>query len=335
MSTLTFQSLPIHEKLLNAITNNFPFTRMTPVQAATIPIFLRNKDVCVQAVTGSGKTLAFLIPLVHYSLQQFDQIAQVDRPKFHLRVHSIIIAPTRELAHQTFDVLTQLTKQSPLSTLLLVGGCSVNADESSYLKRGANIIVSTPGRLADLLQRCQPFVKSIRENLNFFILDEADLILDLGFQRTLGDILKYIPKQRRTGLFSATQTKQLEHLVRAGLRDPVKIEIKAKVNVPSGSNYTSKGSKTSNVTVVGDSKSTCKKVGQHTENVRHKADPKRSIDPDESTGLDSSTCTLDASVLPMVTDVSISPSLTNYYTVVDTYAEKLTFAMNFVAENAK
>lgn len=333
MAIVDFQSLPVHPQLKNAIAQNFPYTRMTPVQAATIPIFLKNKDVCVQAVTGSGKTLAFLIPLVNYSWQQFDQMNEQSRAKFHFKVHSIVIAPTRELAQQTFEVLIQLNVNSPIVPLLLLGGNSAKISENLYLKNGANIIIATPGRLADLLQRCQPLLKSIRENLNFFILDEADLILDFGFERTLSTILKFVPKQRRTGLFSATQTKQLEDLVRAGLRDPVKIEIKTKQHLSkSEDKCTSKVP--SNVAVNGsNSKSTCMNVGQDTiAKSKLNAGPKRSIDPSESTAPDSSTDTLNVGV-PMVTDVSISPSLTNYYTVVDSYAEKLAFTMNFVTSN--
>lgn len=333
MAVTEFSSLPIHQSIKDAITKSFHYTRMTPVQVATIPIFLNNKDVCVQAVTGSGKTFAFLIPLLHYSLKQFDQLDE-DIKKFNQKVHSIVISPTRELANQTYDVLTQLTNESPISPILLVGGCSVHADESAFIKNGANIIIATPGRLADLLQRCTPLLKSIRENLNFFILDEADLILDLGFQKTLGDILKKLPKQRRTGLFSATQTKQLEHLVRAGLRDPVKIEIKAKANL-SIEKKSLKNIQDSNVHVVNvDSKCRSSKIAKHAsvQNSQLEDDHKGSIDSGETTTLVSTTCT--SSDIPIVTDVTISPSLTNYYIVVDSYAEKLAFTINFIASNS-
>ncbi|KDR12156.1 ATP-dependent RNA helicase DDX55 isoform X2 [Zootermopsis nevadensis] len=199
------------------------FKTMTPVQAACIPLLLKNKDVAVEAVTGSGKTLAFIIPMLEL-LQH-----RSERLKRH-EVGGIIISPTRELAIQTSQVLAHFLHHSDhLTQMLLVGGNSVAADVDYFRVKGANILIATPGRLEDLLTRnCDINLPSAVKSLELLVLDEADRLLDLGFERTLTTILQYLPRQRRTGLFSATQAKELEQLVRAGLRNPVLVAVHEK-----------------------------------------------------------------------------------------------------------
>lgn len=193
------------------------FTHPTPVQAASIPLFLSHKDVVVEAVTGSGKTLAFLIPLL--------EILQKHKPPLGpLEVGAIIISPTRELARQTYGVLQDLLKGLPqLSSLLLVGGSDTRLDLQHIEGGGGNIIVATPGRLLDVMER----VSSLSyKTLEILILDEADRLLSLGFERSLTAIIERLPKQRRTGLFSATMSDALNQLIRTGLRNPVKVTVK-------------------------------------------------------------------------------------------------------------
>lgn len=196
------------------------FAKPTPVQAATIPRFLSHKDVVVEAVTGSGKTLAFLLPLLEmlWAKQQAGTLA--DRQ----RLGALVIAPTRELASQTFHILGELLHGMPdLSRILLIGGADVALDLSRVRAEGCNIIVGTPGRILAIMERMD---ESVFKSLELLVLDEADRLLNMGFQPTLTAILEKLPKQRRTGLFSATMSDALAELVRTGLRNPVRITVK-------------------------------------------------------------------------------------------------------------
>ncbi|XP_017879215.1 probable ATP-dependent RNA helicase DDX55 homolog [Ceratina calcarata] len=206
------------------------FLYMTPVQAASIPLLLKGKDVAAEAVTGSGKTIAFLIPVL--------EILQKRKEKWKAtETGAIIISPTRELAVQISEVLQQFLANIPgLKQALIVGGTTVTED-ADRLKTGANIIVATPGRLEDLLSNCKAInLAAYVKSLEILILDEADRLLDLGFSATLDTILSYLPRLRRTGLFSATQTKELQQLIRAGLRNPALITVKEKPNISTPSN---------------------------------------------------------------------------------------------------
>ncbi|KAK0157170.1 hypothetical protein PV327_011349 [Microctonus hyperodae] len=203
---------------------NFLFA--TPIQAACIPVLLNGKDVAAEAVTGSGKTLAFLIPMLEHMQRRHEKWKQRE-------VGGIIITPTRELATQISEVLDNFLHEMPsMKQVLLVGGTTVSEDISK-LKEGVNIIIATPGRLEDILTNDKKNLilrKSVK-SLEMLVLDEADRLLDLGFTTTLNAILSYLPRLRRTGLFSATQTKELGHLIRAGLRNPTFVTVKEKCNV--------------------------------------------------------------------------------------------------------
>ncbi|XP_015434946.1 PREDICTED: probable ATP-dependent RNA helicase DDX55 homolog, partial [Dufourea novaeangliae] len=206
------------------------FSCMTPVQAASIPLLLKGKDVAAEAVTGSGKTIAFIIPVL--------EILQKRKEKWRsLEIGAIIISPTRELAVQIYEVLQKFLNNLPhLKQILLVGGTTV-AEDAERLKTGANIIVATPGRLEDILSNCKSINLAAHvKSLEILILDEADRLLDLGFSISVDTILSYLPRLRRTGLFSATQTKELQQLIRAGLRNPALISVKEKANISTPSN---------------------------------------------------------------------------------------------------
>jgi len=203
------------------------FTSMTPVQAATIPLFLDRKDVAAEAVTGSGKTLAFIIPV----LELLSKLPKLGKKE----IAALIVSPTRELASQISEVLMEFLADSEagLTHQLLIGGSKVEADLARLEEEGGNIVVGTPGRLEDLLlgktvgatQQQNKLVSGLR-SLEILILDEADRLLSLGFHQALTTILGFCPKQRRTGLFSATQTSEVSNLVRAGLRNPVVITVR-------------------------------------------------------------------------------------------------------------
>ncbi|TVY40331.1 ATP-dependent rRNA helicase [Lachnellula occidentalis] len=232
---------PLAEWILDAI-SVMGFDRMTPVQASTIPLFTGNKDVVVEAVTGSGKTLAYLIPVV-------EKLLRLEEPIKKHHVGAIIVSPTRELATQIHTVLRSLlnfhqasadaltpnedgeTKRSTSShsvlPQLLLGGTTTPAqDLSRFLKNSPNLLISTPGRLLELLS--SPHVHCPQSSFEVLVLDEADRLLDLGFKDDLQKILGRLPKQRRTGLFSASVSEAVGEIVRVGLRNPVKIAVKVK-----------------------------------------------------------------------------------------------------------
>ncbi|TFK14069.1 sorbitol dehydrogenase [Platysternon megacephalum] len=200
------------------------FPHMTPVQSATIPLFMNNKDVAAEAVTGSGKTLAFVIPILEILLRREERLKK-------MQVGAIVITPTRELAVQIDEVLSHFTKHFPqFSQILLIGGRNPIEDIEKFKEHGGNIIIATPGRLEDMFRRKADGLDlaSCVKSLDVLVLDEADRLLDMGFEASLNTILDFLPKQRRTGLFSATQTQEVENLVRAGLRNPVRISVKEK-----------------------------------------------------------------------------------------------------------
>uniref|UniRef100_UPI00398ECF9C ATP-dependent RNA helicase DDX55 isoform X2 n=1 Tax=Pristiophorus japonicus TaxID=55135 RepID=UPI00398ECF9C len=213
----------LHPRVLQTL-RELGFTHMTPVQSATIPLFMSNKDVAAEAVTGSGKTLAFVIPILEILLKREEKLKK-------LQVGALIITPTRELAIQIDEVLRQFTVHFPqFSQILFIGGSNPIEDVEKFKKQGGNIVVGTPGRLEDMFRRRADGLDlaSCVKTLDVLVLDEADRLLDLGFEASLNVILGFLPKQRRTGLFSATQTQEVENLVRAGLRNPVRITVKEK-----------------------------------------------------------------------------------------------------------
>ncbi|XP_031157109.1 ATP-dependent RNA helicase DDX55 [Sander lucioperca] len=230
-----WDSLPV--KLNDAILqtlDELKFTHMTPVQAACIPLFMSNKDVAAEAVTGSGKTLAFVIPIVELLLKREEKLKK-------MQVGALVVTPTRELALQISEVMEHFIQKFPQFTqILLIGGTNPIDDVEKFKDQGANIVIATPGRLEDMFRRKADgldLAGSVR-SLDVLVLDEADRLLDMGFETSLNTILGYLPKQRRTGLFSATQTQELEKLVRAGLRNPVRITVKEKGVAASASQKT-------------------------------------------------------------------------------------------------
>ena len=220
----------------------FNFAHSTPVQAAVIGLLGKNKDVSVEACTGSGKTLAFVLPMI--------EILWKANKESKFKKHSIgavIVSPTRELAKQIRDVaepflqsLTEIldedddddveskehAKFSPdVRPMLLVGGGTqtVADDLKRFSELGSLCLIGTPGRMLDVLTKARDLDAKRCELL---VLDEADRVLGMGFAKTLNSIIAMLPKQRRTGLFSATQTEELEELARAGLRNPVRVTVR-------------------------------------------------------------------------------------------------------------
>ncbi|XP_028274210.1 ATP-dependent RNA helicase DDX55 [Parambassis ranga] len=221
----TWDTLPVqlHENILQTLAE-LNFRHMTPVQSACIPLFMSNKDVAAEAVTGSGKTLAFVIPVIELLLKREEKLKK-------MQVGALIVTPTRELALQISEVVQQFIQKFPQFTqILLIGGSNPIEDVEKFKDQGGNIVIATPGRLEDMFRRKSDGLDlaSSVKSLDVLVLDEADRLLDMGFEASLNTILGFLPKQRRTGLFSATQTQELEKLVRAGLRNPVRITVKEK-----------------------------------------------------------------------------------------------------------
>ncbi|XP_057304412.1 uncharacterized protein LOC130641571 isoform X2 [Hydractinia symbiolongicarpus] len=207
LPTKEFKSLEalVCEKTLKGIAD-MGFTHMTEIQYKTVMPLLDGRDILGAAKTGSGKTLAFLIPAVEllYKLNFM--------PRNGTGI--IIISPTRELSLQTFGVVRDLLQHHQQTFGIVMGGAN-RKQEAERLQRGVNLIVATPGRLLDHLQNTNGFVF---KNLQCLIIDEADRILEIGFEEEMKQIIRILPKKRQTMLFSATQTRKVEDLARLSLK---------------------------------------------------------------------------------------------------------------------
>jgi ATP-dependent RNA helicase DeaD len=195
---------------------NMEIVEPTPVQIEAIPALLAGKDVTGLSATGSGKTLAYGIPVV-------ERLAREKRV-----VQALVLVPTRELALQVNAVLSQLASGRRLSTALLVGGRAFGS-QLSALRYGAQIVVGTPGRVKDHLDRGSLVLNQLR----MCVLDEADQMLDSGFAPIVEEILASTPETRQMALFSATMPDWVEALQQKFLKDPVKVEIMLASGVPS------------------------------------------------------------------------------------------------------
>lgn len=204
----------VGEATLKAI-SEMGFSKMTEIQAKSIPPLLEGRDLVGAAKTGSGKTLAFLIPVVEL----------IHKLKFMPRngTGAIIISPTRELSMQTFGVLKELMDRHHHQTYGLLMGGANRQIESEKLAKGLNIVVATPGRLLDHLQNTPDF---LYKNLQILVIDEVDRILEIGFEEDMKQIIKLLPKRRQTMLFSATQTEKTEALSKLALKkEPIYVGV--------------------------------------------------------------------------------------------------------------
>ncbi|MBN2905836.1 MAG: DEAD/DEAH box helicase [Rhodobacteraceae bacterium] len=189
------------------------FSEPTPIQSRAIPLALQGFDVMGLAQTGTGKTAAFGLPLLA-------QLMAEGRKPDARAVRALILAPTRELAKQISDSLHDLARGTPVKVALVVGGASINA-QCKRMERGTDVLVATPGRLLDLLERRAITLGQTR----FLVLDEADQMLDLGFIHALRRIAGLLPAERQTMLFSATMPKQMNELAQTYLKNPRRVEV--------------------------------------------------------------------------------------------------------------
>ncbi|WP_138421927.1 DEAD/DEAH box helicase [Maritimibacter alexandrii] len=208
----TFNDLGLDPKLLAAV-KAAGYQTPSPIQVQAIPHALAGTDVLGLAQTGTGKTAAFGLPLVQQLLGGHDK----REPK---GVRALVLAPTRELVNQIADNLIAYVKGTHIKVNTVVGGKSINK-QVQILAKGTDILVATPGRLIDLMDR-----KAVRlDTATFLVLDEADQMLDMGFIHALRRIAPELGTPRQTMLFSATMPKQMEELSRAYLTDPVKVQV--------------------------------------------------------------------------------------------------------------
>ncbi|EPS33031.1 ATP-dependent RNA helicase dbp4 [Penicillium oxalicum] len=201
-----FSDLPLSDPTARGLAASH-YKTLTDIQSRAIPHALKGRDILGAAKTGSGKTLAFLVPVLENLYRK--------RWTEYDGLGALILAPTRELAIQIFEVLRKVGRFHTFSAGLVIGGKSLR-EEQERLGR-MNILVCTPGRM---LQHLDQTAMLESHNLQLLVMDEADRILDMGFQKTVDAIIDHIPKERQTMLFSATQTKKVGDLARLSLQDP-------------------------------------------------------------------------------------------------------------------
>ncbi|MDP1575093.1 MAG: ATP-dependent RNA helicase DbpA [Coxiellaceae bacterium] len=206
MSDLQFSTLNLNANLLKNL-SSLSYTHMTPIQAKSLPVMLKGMDVIAQAKTGSGKTAAFALALLeNLNVKQF-------------AIQSIVLCPTRELADQVAKEIRQLARTiHNIKVLTLCGGMPFGPQIGS-LSHGAHIVVGTPGRIEDHLRK-----QTLRlDHVNTFVLDEADRMLEMGFQESLDAVVSELPKNRQTLLFSATYTEQVKRIAQSMMKNPITI----------------------------------------------------------------------------------------------------------------
>ncbi len=206
---MTFDELQITPRFLQLLKAQ-EITEPTPIQAAAVPPALEGRDLVAIAQTGTGKTLAFALPAL---------TRLADLPNRAPRNAMLVLTPTRELAHQVHSVVDPLAKAAGLRTACIYGGVGMDR-QTQTLRRGCSIVVATPGRLLDHMER-----GNVRfDQLSILVLDEADRMLDMGFMPDIRRILRSMPRERQTMMFSATFPREIEQLASSMQQDPVRVE---------------------------------------------------------------------------------------------------------------
>jgi len=209
---MSFKELELCNEILKSIEEK-GYVEASPIQKKAIPLILAGHDLLAGAQTGTGKTAAFSLPILN-------KIFLSKKDSQQSTIKSLILAPTRELAVQVADNIRNYGVNINFKIETIFGGASINV-QKSRLKRGADIIVATPGRLLDLLQQKTFNLK----NLEIFVLDEADRMLDMGFIKDIEKIIKYLPKVKQTLLFSATFPNEIKSLANSILHKPKEVQI--------------------------------------------------------------------------------------------------------------
>ncbi|MEZ2719906.1 DEAD/DEAH box helicase [Paenalcaligenes hominis] len=209
----TFASLALAEPLLRAIKDS-GYTTPTPIQAQAIPHVLQGGDVLAAAQTGTGKTAGFTLPILHQILSKPLKKLTAGRPR------ALILTPTRELAAQVEESVRLYSQHTSVRSLVLFGGVNINP-QTNALRHPIDIVVATPGRLLDHVGQKNIDLSGIET----IVLDEADRMLDMGFIRDIRRILKLLPEQRQSLLFSATFSDEIRALAKSSLHDPIEISV--------------------------------------------------------------------------------------------------------------
>ena len=215
MSSITFQELGISPERATHL-ENMGFTTPTNIQTQAIPQLLAGRDVVGQSQTGTGKTAAFSLPI----LERLDPNKRA--------VQALVLTPTRELAMQVHDAISQFMGDSELRVLAIYGGQSIDR-QMIQLKRGVHVVVGTPGRVIDLLERGSLKLDQVK----WFVLDEADEMLSMGFIDDVIKILSQAPQDRQTALFSATMPPSIRQLVNKFLNSPVTVTVEQPKATPT------------------------------------------------------------------------------------------------------
>jgi ATP-dependent RNA helicase RhlE len=206
------KSLGLIPEILKALEKK-GYTHPTPIQEQSIPTLLKGKDMIGIAQTGTGKTAAFLLPIIQ-------KLAENRRKAKPARMRALILTPTRELASQIEDNMVLYSKGLSLSSTVIFGGVKPRP-QVQQMQKGQQVLVATPGRLLDLMGEGH----ILFDQLEFFVLDEADRMLDMGFIHDVKRIIKKLPEKKQTVLFSATMSKDIEKIAANLLKDPVKVEV--------------------------------------------------------------------------------------------------------------
>lgn len=210
---MLFEQLGLIEPILKALKRE-GYTEPTPIQQQAIPVVLEGKDILGLAQTGTGKTAAFAIPM----LQLFYKEQNQTRGYRHIR--SLILTPTRELAVQISESFASYGRYTGIKHEVIFGGVSQHA-QTIALRNGTDILIATPGRLLDLMN--QGYIHL--DHLEMFVLDEADRMLDMGFIHDVKKLIRQLPRQKQTLLFSATMPPQIAELAASLLQSPVRVEV--------------------------------------------------------------------------------------------------------------
>ena len=208
----TFEDLGLNEAVLRGV-NREGFTTPTPIQSALIPAVMEERDCVGLSQTGSGKTAAFVLPILH-------KIAEEEKAAGSGHCRALIVAPTRELAMQIVDNARALSKFSKANVALLIGGTSYTT-QINAMKRGADLVIATPGRLIDHIE--SGYLALHRTHT--IVLDEADQMMDMGFMPAIRKIMEFMPEKRQTVLLSATMPKPIRKLANDFLRSPFETEV--------------------------------------------------------------------------------------------------------------
>src|SRR6266571_2174712 len=206
--SMPFSTFGLHPDLLRGV-KEMGFTRPTPIQQDAIPPAMEGRDVLACAMTGSGKTAAFVLPILHRLM-----------PKRRGVTRALIVTPTRELAAQIDEHLSQMAVHTPMSGAAVFGGVGMGPQEHAF-RTGVDVIVATPGRLLDHFRF--PYAKL--DGLEILVLDEADRMLDMGFLPDIRRVLKHLPPRRQTLFFSATMPQPIVTLAREMLKSPFLVNL--------------------------------------------------------------------------------------------------------------